>query len=120
MNTSTLQAQSTASTVAATAIKTVLVIVCVALVLFIIGGFLSMVTPSGYTSETVHRQAAVTMKSIHLDVAKDYERQYYNIAVYGSKAEKCAYAGMVSAAWNQANNMNKFREWKRTENRDCN
>jgi len=51
-------------------------------------------------------------------VAVDYERQYSQI-LPSAKAERCVYAGLVEAAWLQADNEAKYVSWRMTRALDC-
>lgn len=60
------------------------------------------------------------MQEIRDKVADDAVKQY-NIAVSGggSAIDRCAQAGMVAAAFLQAQNQPEYASWKATEKTDC-
>ena len=67
-------------------------------------------------------QAAKTrnpMAEIERQVAEDAEQQYEMVSRHGSQIDRCAYAGMVSAAYLQAKDEWKYRHWKLVERTEC-
>lgn len=60
------------------------------------------------------------MNDIQTKVAQDAENQYHMVETNGgSNMDRCVQAGMVSAAYLQAQNQEKYRYWKAMENADC-
>ena len=62
---------------------------------------------------------STTLSSMKDDVARDAEHQYELADQSGNKIDKCVQAGMVAAAYLQADNADKYREWVSTRNLDC-
>ena len=58
-------------------------------------------------------------KGIENSVAKDAVNQYEISRKGGDKAEICAYAGLVVAAFNQAQDEQNYLSWKEIERKDC-
>ena len=52
-------------------------------------------------------------------VATDAVEQYHIAVRDGTAMDRCVQAGMVSAAYLQAKDEAKYREWKETEEADC-
>lgn len=52
-------------------------------------------------------------------VADDVVKQYEIAKRNGTSMDVCVHAGLVAAAYLQAKNEDKYREWKATENADC-
>lgn len=70
--------------------------------------------------EQITADAQKMMEGIELQVAVDAENQYGIVARNGGSAiDRCVQAGMVTAAWLQANNDGKYEDWKKIETRDC-
>ncbi|MEO7032937.1 MAG: hypothetical protein ABI548_03805 [Polyangiaceae bacterium] len=63
--------------------------------------------------------ADLGLDGIKKKVATDAVAQYEIAKRGGSKIEICAHAGMVSAAWLQAQDEASYRTWKATEKADC-
>lgn len=60
------------------------------------------------------------LNEIESKVADDAENQYRMVVDNGGSAiERCVQAGMVSAAWLQAENQEKYAHSKVLENLDC-
>jgi len=59
------------------------------------------------------------LRSIHYQVATDALNQYGMVARSGTPIDICVHAGLVAAAYLQANDEEKYRQWKTTENIDC-
>lgn len=59
------------------------------------------------------------MQSIENQVAQDAVKQYEIAARQGDPMQKCVQAGMVSAAYLQAQDESKYNLWKATEKADC-
>ncbi len=64
-------------------------------------------------------QLANRMASIYDQVATDAVAQYGIAKRQGDTMQICSQAGMVSAAYLQAKNETKYREWKAIEKGDC-
>lgn len=52
-------------------------------------------------------------------VADDAVKEYEIAKRHGTKMDVCVHAGLVSAAYLQAKDENKYREWKVIEAGDC-
>jgi hypothetical protein len=59
------------------------------------------------------------MHSIENQVAQDAVNQYEIAAREGDPMQKCVQAGMVSAAYLQAEDESNYKLWKATEKADC-
>lgn len=59
------------------------------------------------------------MKSIHQQVAEDSMRQYNIARQHGGPMDVCVQAGMVAAAFLQAQQESQYASWKATESADC-
>lgn len=59
------------------------------------------------------------MAGIHSQVAEDAEAQYRIASSSGSAMDKCVQAGLVSAAYLQAQDENQYQRWKAIEQTDC-
>lgn len=59
------------------------------------------------------------MQGIKDQVAQDAVDQYRIAAQQGDKMQKCVQAGMVAAAYLQAENQQQYNLWKATEAADC-
>jgi hypothetical protein len=70
---------------------------------------------SNYVSEA----SKSSVNDIYREVVSDSIRQYNIVKSNGSGVEKCVHAGLVAAAYLQANDENGYKEWKRIEERDC-
>lgn len=61
----------------------------------------------------------IMIAAINSKVANDFEKQY-NVAVrQGNSISICVQAGLVSAAYLQANDEMNYRKWKSIEKNDC-
>jgi len=67
----------------------------------------------------LEKQASSEMTKITHQVAADMHAQYQIAARNGSPIDVCVQAGLVSAALLQAKDEEKYRDWKRVEERDC-
>jgi hypothetical protein len=56
---------------------------------------------------------------INASVTSDVTKEYEIAARQGDKMQVCVQAGLVSAAYLQAHDEDKYREWKRREDSDC-
>ncbi|MFG0232335.1 hypothetical protein [Achromobacter sp. 413638] len=65
------------------------------------------------------RQAANNVQKIHDKVAQDAVEQYQIAAQSGEKRDVCLQARLVAAAYLQAKNESKYKQWKVTEQADC-
>ena len=59
------------------------------------------------------------MKNVEQSVALDQEQQYQIAKNQGDKMQICVQAGLVSAAYLQANDQENFNKWKSIEKKDC-
>jgi hypothetical protein len=59
------------------------------------------------------------MSDIERQVADDAIKQYGIVKRQGSQIERCAHAGMVTAALLQAKDEERYAHWKKTEAEDC-
>jgi hypothetical protein len=70
--------------------------------------------------EQINADAQNMMKDIELQVATDAVEQYTIVVQGGGSAmDRCVQAGMVAAAFLQANAANRYEEWKERERTDC-
>lgn len=70
--------------------------------------------------EQINADAAVMLADIEMKVATDAVAQYNIVAANGGAAmDRCVQAGMVSAAFLQANAAGRYADWKEIEKRDC-
>ena len=60
-----------------------------------------------------------TLSGIHDQVAQDAVAQYNIAAAQGDKMQKCVQAGLVSAAYLQAQDTSNYNMWKSLEDADC-
>lgn len=67
----------------------------------------------------VEKQAAQNMQNITNQVAADAVKQYWIAKRNGTPIDICVQAGLVSAAYLQAQAESKYREWKGTQTLDC-
>jgi hypothetical protein len=61
----------------------------------------------------------IGMQGIKDQVAEDAVKQYEIAAQQGDKMQKCVQAGLVSAAYLQAQNQEQYNLWKAKERVDC-
>lgn len=67
----------------------------------------------------LEQQAAQDMKKIKNQVAEDFVNQYNIAKSQGDLMQICAQAGIVSAAYLQANDQANYNKWKAIEKSDC-
>ena len=67
----------------------------------------------------LEQQAARTMQDIEAKVAADAVVRYGIAKRNGTKIDACAQAGLVAAAYLQAENEGQHQRWKQTEKADC-
>jgi len=67
----------------------------------------------------LEKQAAKDMKRIEKEVAADAVREYNIAKAKGDPMDACVHAGMVAAAYLQANDSSNYELWKATERADC-
>ncbi len=60
-----------------------------------------------------------SMNHLHNQVANDMIEQYEIAKRQGDHTQICVQAGLVTAAYLQAKNEQKFRAWKRIEKAEC-
>jgi len=63
--------------------------------------------------------ASSQLNSIEAQVAEDTVRQYEIAAREGDPMQKCVQAGLVSAAYLQAEDEPNYRVWKARQKTDC-
>ena len=59
------------------------------------------------------------LEGIKTDVASDFERQYNEVKVHGSKVDVCVRAGLVAEGYLQAGDTDNYGKWKAIEKADC-
>lgn len=59
------------------------------------------------------------MADIHQQVADDQIREYNIARQHGAAIDACVHAGMVAAAFLQAQKEGQYAQWKQTESADC-
>ena len=59
------------------------------------------------------------MDGIYAKVADDAEKQYAITKQAGGKIDQCVQAGMVAAAYLQAQDQQQYSNWKSVESVDC-
>ena len=67
----------------------------------------------------LEQQATDSLDTIKNQVAEDSVRQYNIAKSQGDLIQICVQAGMVSAAYLQANDQSNYNRWKRIEKEDC-
>jgi hypothetical protein len=67
----------------------------------------------------VEKEAAETKRTIEQQVATDSESQYNITKQSGTTMDQCVHAGLVAAAYLQANDQSSYAKWKEVERRDC-
>ena len=72
-----------------------------------------------YFGGGLERQADQTMRDIQNKVAVDAVAQYGIAQRNGSAMDVCVQAGLVTAAYLQAQDEANYRKWKQTEKADC-
>lgn len=87
----------------------VAVVLGVLFVLILIGALMSP------TEEEVQHG----VDELYSSVAVDYEGQYEMATRHGSLIDRCVQAGLVAAAFSQANDEDSYADWKTVEARDC-
>ena len=63
--------------------------------------------------------ASGQMNQIEAQVATDVENQYRIAKSSGTAIDACVHAGIVAAAYLQAEDQAKYTAWKATEKADC-
>jgi hypothetical protein len=84
---------------------------------YFVGGLISR-TPTPSDQQATRSQNL--LQEIHNKVASDAEAQYYIALRHGTRIDICVQAGLVSAAYLQAQDEAKYQQWKSTERSDCN
>lgn len=69
--------------------------------------------------DLIDQQANKQMAEIKGQVADDAVNQYNIAAQSGSAMDRCVQAGMVAAAYLQAEDQESYSQWKNTERVDC-
>ncbi len=59
------------------------------------------------------------MRATEQQVARDAVAQYNIAAQNGTVIDRCVQAGLVSAAYLQAQDVKNYKQWKAIERRDC-
>ena len=67
----------------------------------------------------LEKQAAKDLKQIQSQVAEDAKKQYYIALQQGDPVQVCVQAGLVAAAYLQANDEHNYQRWKDTEQKIC-
>ena len=67
----------------------------------------------------IEKEANKSLDSIYQQVADDAVSQYRITKTSGSAIDQCVQAGMVAAAYLQAQNQASYSVWKQTEAADC-
>jgi len=79
----------------------------------------TLIVIAGMALCSCDQMAAQQLDDIHAKVAKDAEEQYRMVEKSGTKTDLCVRAGMVSEAYLQAKNSEKYDLWKTAETADC-
>jgi|SRR5690554_632695 len=66
-----------------------------------------------------NKQVAAQMSGIHSQVAKDAVNQYNIAKQQGNPVQICVQAGLVSAAYLQAEDQPNYNRWKSIQAADC-
>lgn len=74
---------------------------------------------NGNSSSTLDAATQTTMQDIKDQVAADAVKQYNIAKRSGGSMDTCVQAGMVAAAYLQAQDESSYRRWKATEKSDC-
>jgi len=61
----------------------------------------------------------IDMNKIFRQTALEEERKFKLVYESGSKMDMCIHAGIVAEAWLEANNAEKYKEWKETHKKAC-
>lgn len=69
--------------------------------------------------QEIEKEADKEMKKIEQKVATDARQQYYITKRSGNAMDQCVQAGMVAAAYLQAEDERAYERWKKTEKEDC-
>lgn len=75
--------------------------------------------PKDKKPESVQPVPKPFMEQVRDKVATDAVREYGIAKRQGDPIQICVQAGMVAAAYLQAQDEKKYREWKQTQERDC-
>ncbi len=67
----------------------------------------------------LEKQAADDLQNIHNQVAADAVKQHEIAKRSGTPMDTCVQAGLVSAAYLQAKDEPNYRQWKQTEQKEC-
>lgn len=86
------------------------------IVLLLIGILMGAAAP---TEEELREETSAFLNEINVSVATDAETQYQMTKVSGNQIDRCVQAGMVAAAWLQAQDNDKFAHWKDVEDAEC-
>jgi len=88
---------------------------CLVLVVVFLVLYSCMMKVTGPTSPLVTGQ----LQEMKDKVAQDAIEQYNMAVESGTKIDRCVHAGLVSAAFSQAQNKDNYAKWKQTEEADC-
>lgn len=88
---------------------------CVVTLLIFVLLFSCMTKLTGPNSDLVAHQ----LQETHDKVARDAVDQYNIAARSGTTMDRCVQAGLVAAAFLQAQDQSNYAQWKSTEQSDC-
>ncbi len=60
------------------------------------------------------------MQSVNEKVISDAKREYQIASSSGTPVDRCVHAGLVAAAYLQAQDQSNYQQWKMREDSDCN
>ena len=98
--------------------KSVLFAICFLILIGYLAGNGSPSKSSQHYAQSSQR-AASSMQDIYDKVVDDAESQYQIARSSGSQVDICVQAGMVAAAYLQAQDQPGYSRWKMIEKRDC-
>lgn len=82
------------------------------IIVWLIGIIIAMAMPSP-------QEVDQAVDDIYVKVAEDAESQYFMVQKSGSLIDRCVQAGLVAAAWLQAQDSGKYDKWKDVEQHAC-
>ena len=87
------------------------------------GGILALVLFGGFGwyfwGGGLQQQASTNLDQIKQQVASDSVQQYNIAKRDGTKMDACVQAGLVTAAYLQAQDESSYQQWKQIESADC-
>ncbi len=86
----------------------------IAICVFIIGIFMSLFSTDGY-----EKQVEKEMSKIEYQVANDAVRQYELAKKHGDPIDVYVHAGLVAAAYLQAEDEENYKKWKNIERQEA-